>query len=211
VRQPMVGSAATLLIATSNPGKFRELASLMSGSLFSLVSLSDVGIETDVPETGSTLEENAALKAAIYARLSGMLTLADDSGLEVEALGGEPGHLSARFAGEGATDAQLIAYLLQRLNNIPENEWSARFRCVLAVAGPEKPVELYSGECHGRIVSKSRGVNGFGYDPVFFLPELGRTMAELSSAEKNRVSHRSRAAVKAVAALNRPAAMRGDA
>ena len=206
----MAGSAATLLIATSNPGKFRELDSLMSGSLFSLVSLSDVGIETNVPETGSTLEENAVLKATAYARLSGMLTLADDSGLEVEVLGGEPGPLSARYAGEGVTDTQRIAYLLQRLNNIPEEECVARFRCVLAVAGPDRPVELYSGECRGRIAKKSRGMGGFGYDPVFFLPELGKTMAELSPEEKNRVSHRSRASEKAVAALNRTAAMRGE-
>jgi XTP/dITP diphosphohydrolase len=207
----MTNSASRVLIATRNPGKLRELASLMSGSPFSLVSLSDVGIETDVPETGSTLEENAALKATAYARLSGMVALSDDSGLEVEALGGEPGPLSSRYAGEGATDAQRIAFLLQKLNNIPEDEWRARFRCVIAVAGPGRPAEIYGGECRGMIVSTPRGVNGFGYDPVFFLPELGRTMAELSPEEKNRVSHRSRAAEKAVAALVRRAAQTGEA
>ena len=195
-----------LLVATTNPGKLKELVPLLSGCPFKLVSLAEVGIEEDIHETGSTLEENATIKATAYARLSGMATLADDSGLEVEALGGEPGPLSSRYAGPGATDDQRIAYLLQKLDNISEQEWSARFRCVIAVAWPDRPVELYTGECQGRIVRAPRGVNGFGYDPVFLLPGLDRTMAELGSEEKNQVSHRSEAARKVVAALKRRAA-----
>ena len=194
-----------LLIGTSNEGKLRELSSLLSECPFALVSLTDVGIDADVAETGSTLEENAALKATTYSRMSGLVTLADDSGLEVDALGGEPGVFSSRYAGHGATDAQRIAHLLGKLNNVSEGEWTARFRCVIAVAWPGGAVDLFTGECHGRIVSRPRGHSGFGYDPVFFLPELRRTMAELSPEEKNRISHRAGAARKAAAALRRSA------
>ena len=204
----MANSAGELLIATRNAGKFEELEALLSGCPFDLVSLVDVGIDTEVPETGSTYEENAAIKAAAYARESGMLTLADDSGLEVEALGGEPGPLSSRYAGEGASDAQRIAFLLRKLENVPERDWAARFRCVIALAGPGRAVELYSGECRGRIVPVSRGREGFGYDPVFLFPEAGKTMAELAPEEKNLVSHRGAAARKAVVALRRITAVR---
>ncbi len=199
-----------LLIATRNRGKLRELKTLLAGCPFNLVSLDDVGVAEDVAETGSTLEENAILKATTYARLSGLPTLADDSGLEVDALGGEPGPLSSRYAGEGATDAQRIAFLLKKLQNIPEELWTARFRCVIALAWPSEPVELYTGECHGRITRHPRGTNGFGYDPVFLLPELGRTMAELSAEEKDRISHRGIAARKAAAALRQRAARQGQ-
>ena len=192
---------AKLLVATTNRGKLRELSALLAASFYAPISLSDVCIDADVAETGSTLEENAALKAATYSRLSGMITLADDSGLEVDALGGEPGVRSSRYAGAGATDAQKIAFLLQRLNTIDEEEWTARFRCVIAVASPGESPALYAGECYGRIIRESRGENGFGYDPVFLLPELGKTMAELSAQEKNHVSHRARAAQKAVEGL----------
>ena len=201
----MADIAGQLLVATRNRGKFGELAALLAGCPFKLISLSDMGIDTDVPETGSTFEENATIKARAYARETGILTLADDSGLEVKALGGEPGPLSSRYAGPGATDLGRIAFLLRKLENIPEQEWEARFRCVLAVAPPNEAVQLYSGECLGRIVRDSRGDNGFGYDPVFLLPGLGKTMAELSPAEKNRVSHRSMAARKATKALRRMA------
>ena len=192
-----------LLIATTNRGKLRELSALLSDCPFAMLSLEDAGIDTEVSETGSTLEENAALKANTYARLSRMVTLADDSGLEVDALGGEPGPMSSRYAGPDATDAQRIAHLLRKLDNIPEGRWDARFRCIIAVAWPAKPLELYAGECYGRIVRTPRGDNGFGFDPVFLLPEFGRTMAELSSEEKNRVSHRSMAARKALEGLKR--------
>jgi XTP/dITP diphosphohydrolase len=197
----MTDSAGKLLIATRNAGKFEELVALLSGCPFDLVSLADAGIDTEVAETGSTYEENAAIKATAYTRESGMLTLADDSGLEVEALGGEPGILSSRYAGEGATDAQRIALLLRNLGNVPERDRVARFVCVIALARPGRPVELYSGGCRGRIVAASRGRDGFGYDPVFLLPETGKTMAELSPEEKNLISHRSDAARKALSAL----------
>lgn len=198
----MGGKAARLLVATRNQGKLRELAALLADVPFTLVSLDDVGIDADVEETGATLEENATLKAEAYARLSGLPSLADDSGLEVEALGGEPGPRSSRYAGEGATDAQRIAFLLKKLDNIPEDAWRARFRCVIAVAWPSEQVELHTGTCEGRIVRSPRGSSGFGYDPVFFLPGHGKTMAELTPEEKNRVSHRSVAARKTAAALN---------
>ena len=192
-----------LLIATGNPGKMRELHALLSGVSHELVSLKDVGIDLDVEETGETLEANAALKAKTYGALSGLPTLADDSGLEVDALGGEPGVYSARYAGEGATDAQRIAYLYERLGDVPPSEWSARFRCVIAVIvpGSDAPPTLFEGVCEGRIVRPPRGEDGFGYDPAFLFPELGKTMAELAPQEKNRLSHRGKAARKAAAAL----------
>ena len=197
-----------LLVATRNAGKLKELTALLADVPFELVSLIDVGIDEDVEETGSTMEENATLKATTYARLSGMPTLADDSGLEVEALGGEPGVFSARYAGEGASDAQRIDFLHKKLQGIPEDSWNARFRCVIAIVWPSEPVELYTGECYGMIIKHPRGSNGFGYDPAFLIPALGKTMAELTSDEKNRLSHRSVAAQKAAAALKQRAAKR---
>ena len=193
-----------LLIATRNPGKMRELAVLLADAPAELVSLADVGIDVDVEETGATFEANAALKARSYCALSGLPTLADDSGLEVDALGGEPGIYSARYAGEGATDEQRIALLYERLHGVPASEWDARFRCVIALVRPHSPdseIEFFVGECEGRIVKPPRGDNGFGYDPAFLFPSLGRTMAELSTAEKNRLSHRGMAASKVVDAL----------
>ncbi len=165
------------------------------------MSLTDVGIDLDVEETGSTFEENAALKATTYAGMSGMVTLADDSGLEVDGLDGEPGIYSSRYAGEDADDADRIAFLLKKLENIHNEGRKARFRCVIAVARLHEKSELFEGECRGRIIDAPRGDEGFGYDPVFLLPELGKTMAELTSEEKGEVSHRGRAAKKAAAAL----------
>lgn len=197
----MERSTDRLLVATRNRGKLAELNALLAGVPFALVSLDDVGIDMDVEETGATLEENATLKAETYARMSGLPTLADDSGLEVDALGGEPGPLSARYAGEGASDRQRIAFLLEKLENTSESPWNARFRCVIAIAWPSEPTELHSGTCLGRIVRQPRGSSGFGYDPVFLLQDIGKTMAELSPEDKNRISHRSVAARKAAASL----------
>ena len=191
----------TLLIATRNAGKLRELADLLAVTPFDLVSLVDVGIDDEVEETGETFEQNAALKAETYSRLSGLPTLADDSGLEVDALEGEPGVRSARYAGPNASDDDRIAFLIGKLDNVPEDTWSARFRCVVAVAWLDQPTQLYPGACEGMIVRQARGDSGFGYDPVFYVPMLGKTMAELTSEEKNRISHRSVAARKASEAL----------
>ena len=191
-----------LLIATHNLGKLKELTSLLEGVPFELVSLRDVGIEHDVNETGATLEENATLKAETYARLSGLLTLADDSGLEVEALDGGPGVHSARYAGEGATDGDRVALLLKNLMD-KSQPWSARFLCVVAIARPNERVQLYSGECVGEIIAEACGDNGFGYDPVFLIPQKGKTMAELTSEDKDGLSHRGAAVGKAHEALSR--------
>jgi len=186
-----------LLLATNNKGKAREYKNLLSGVPFELVTPAEVGISTEVAEVGKSFEENARLKATTLARESGLLALADDSGLEVDALGGEPGTLSARYAGEGASDEDRANYLLTKLEGVPQEKRTARFRCVIAIATPEGDVELCSGECDGFIALEPRGEGGFGYDPVFYLPELGKTMAELTLETKNKISHRGRAAQKA--------------
>jgi len=186
-----------LLLATNNKGKLREYQSLLQGIPFEIVTLADQGITADVAEIGKSFEENAALKATSLAAISWLLSLADDSGLEVDALGGEPGSLSHRYAGENASDADRVDYLLSKLKDVPEKKRTAQFRCVIAIAEPHGRVELCSGVCRGVIINEPRGTNGFGYDPIFYLPELNKTMAELTLEEKNRVSHRARAAEKA--------------
>jgi len=184
-----------LLIATHNHGKVREYRQLLYGLPHQLLSLDDVGIVDDVPETGHTYAENALLKARAYAQQSGLLTLADDSGLEVDALNGAPGVRSARYAGDHANDAGRVQYLLRRLRDVPLAERTARFRCVIAVSWPDGGVDTAVGAVEGRIAEAPRGAHGFGYDPVFYLPEFGRTMAELEPEIKNRISHRARAAL----------------
>jgi XTP/dITP diphosphohydrolase len=196
-------SEAKLLLATGNKAKVREYKSLLKGLPFEMVLLAELGINTEVDEIGDSLEDNAILKATNLSRESQLLTLADDSGLEVDVLGGEPGRLSARYAGEGASDKDRIDYLLSRLKDVPQDRRSARFRCVIAIAQPGGEVELCSGECRGVITLEPRGKEGFGYDPIFYLPELGKTMAELPLEEKNRVSHRGRAAREAIELLRR--------
>lgn len=190
-------------MATANPAKAKEYALLLQDIPFQLTSLREEGITELVEEKGNSLEENAWLKATTYARRSNLLTLADDSGLEVEGLGGEPGALSARYAGEGATDEGRIALLLSRLKDVPWERRAACFRCVIALASPLRKGKLLTGECRGIISFAPKGTQGFGYDPVFYLPELGRTMAELSMAEKNEISHRGKAARQARQALLR--------
>jgi XTP/dITP diphosphohydrolase len=186
-----------LLLATNNSGKIREFTNLLKGIPYEIVSPAGIGLTTEVDETGKTFEENARLKATTFAAESRLLSLADDSGLEVDALGGEPGPLSHRYAGEGASDADRIDYLLAKLKDVPRDKRTARFRCVIAIASPDGSTELLSGECPGVITTEPRGNNGFGYDPVFYVTELGKTMAELTPDEKNRISHRARAAEKA--------------
>lgn len=192
-----------LLLATNNQGKIREYKSLLKNIPLDLVTLAEEGITTIVDEVGESLEENARLKATVIAAESRLLTLADDSGLEVDALGGEPGRLSARYAGEDASDQDRVLYLLSRLEDVPWQKRSAQFRCVIALAKPEGEVELCSGECRGFITFEPKGKQGFGYDPVFYLPELGKTMAELPLETKNRVSHRGKAARKVVELLQK--------
>jgi len=190
-----------LLLATNNKGKVREYKSLLQGIPFELVTLAEVGITVDVEEVGETMEENARLKATTLATQSKLLALADDSGLEVDALGGEPGILSARYAGEGASDRDRIDYLLAKLDGVPREKRIACFKCVIAIAKPDGKVGFCCGECRGIITSEPRGEQGFGYDPIFYLPELGKTMAELSLEIKNEVSHRGQAARKVSSAL----------
>lgn len=190
-------SLPRLLLATNNKGKVREYSALLEGIPYELVFPADIGITTDVKEIGTSFEENAILKATALAKESGLLSLADDSGLEVDALGGAPGSLSHRFAGEGASDADRVNLLLLKLKDVPDKQRTAQFRCVIAIATPESEVKLFEGVCRGLITATPRGHNGFGYDPVFYITELGKTMAELTLEEKNRLSHRARAAAKA--------------
>jgi XTP/dITP diphosphohydrolase len=185
---------AKLLVATNNRGKLREYASLLDGLGFELVTLAGAGITVEIEETGSSMEQNAIQKATGFAELSGLVTLADDSGLEVDALGGEPGPLSRRYAGENASDTERNDYLLAKLRDVPRERRGARFRCVIAVAAPDGGVKTCEGVCEGTIAFEPRGEGGFGYDPIFCLPELDRRMAELTLDEKNRISHRAKAA-----------------
>ncbi|MFC2020973.1 XTP/dITP diphosphatase [Chloroflexota bacterium] len=185
-----------LLLATNNKGKVSEYRSLLKNIPLELVTLAERDITTVVDEVGESLEENARLKATILAAESQLVALADDSGLEVDALGGEPGRLSARYAGEGASDRDKVDYLLSRLRNVPWEKRSACFRCVIAVATPGGEVGICSGECRGFITFEPSGEQGFGYDPVFYLTELDKTMAELPPEIKNQVSHRGQAARK---------------
>ncbi len=198
-----VKGMSKLLLATNNQAKVREYRSLLQNIPFELVTLAEEGITATVSEVGESLEENARLKATVLAAQSQLLTLADDSGLEVDALGGEPGRLSARYAGEGASDRDRVNYLLSRLKGVPWQKRSARFRCIIAIATPGGEVELCSGECRGFITFEPRGEQGFGYDPVFYLPELDKTMAELPLEIKNQVSHRGQAARKVYQVLER--------
>ena len=186
-----------LLLATGNRHKQDELKSLLKGIPFEVVTPSELGIDEEIEESGSTLEENAAIKATAYAARSGILSLADDSGLEVDALDGAPGVFSSRYAGENASDSERVSFLLSKLEGIPRENRQARFKCVIAIATPQGKVEICNGECKGVIAANPSGKEGFGYDPVFFLPELGKTMAELPPAQKNEISHRARATAEA--------------
>ncbi len=193
-----------LLLATNNQAKVREYRRLLHNLPFEIVTLAEQGITTVVDEVGERLEENARLKATLLAAESQLLALADDSGLEVDALGGEPGRLSARYAGEGASDKDRVNYLLSRLKGVPWPKRSACFRCVIALATPGGEVRFCSGERRGLITFEPSGEQGFGYDPIFYLPELGKTMADLPLEIKNRVSHRGQAAGKVYQMLKKP-------
>lgn len=186
-----------LLLATSNPGKIREYRLLLDGLGYLITTPPEEGIAEVIAESGSTYEQNAQLKAVVYARSSRLTTLADDSGLEVDALNGEPGIQSARFAGEAATDTEKVSLLLTKLQGVPWERRTACFKCVIAIVGPRGRAEICRGECHGMIAFEPKGKNGFGYDPILVLPETGKTMAELPAEIKNQISHRARASQKA--------------
>ena len=192
-----------LLLATSNPGKVAEFRRLLDGCGWEIVTPAEVGLSLDVEETGQTYAENATLKAVEYAEASGLVALADDSGLEVDALGGRPGPLSARYAGPDLTDQERVQALLEELAGVPDKERTARFRCLIAIAKPAGKVELVEGTVEGQITHEPRGENGFGYDPVFLLPERGMTTAELPSDEKHAISHRGAAAREARTVLEK--------
>lgn len=185
-----------LLIATNNAGKFREYETLLAGLPLILVSPAQAGIDIEVDENGASFEANAIIKARAYGDASSLPTLADDSGLEVDHLAGAPGIHSARYAGPGATDRERYQKLLRALEGMPTAERTARFRCVIALALPGGDVTTAAGACEGVIGTEPLGEGGFGYDPVFLMPGLQLTMAELPAALKDRVSHRARAAMK---------------
>lgn len=197
-----------VVLATRNPGKVRELESLLADLPLRLQSLRDFPQILPPPEEGDTYAANAASKAVAVARATGQAALADDSGLEVDALGGAPGVQSSRWLGEEATDAERNAAVLARLRDAPAEARTARFRAVVAVALRDGTVRTFEGVVEGRIADRPAGETGFGYDPIFLVPEFGRTMAELGPEVKNRISHRAqavRAARTYLSTLARPA------
>jgi XTP/dITP diphosphohydrolase len=184
-----------LLIATNNKGKIRELQDLLKDVEIELTTPAQIHLDLDVIEDGRTYAENASKKAVAFAQASGLVSLADDSGLEVDALDGAPGLYSARYGskdGQKLSDAERRAFLIKKLAD-KSRPWTARFHATIAVAVPDGQVHLVEGFCEGEIIPEERGTGGFGYDPIFLLSELGKTMAELSMEEKNRLSHRARA------------------
>lgn len=184
----------TLLLATTNEHKLNEFRTIFQDLPFTLLSLRDVQIDMDVEETGTTFAENALIKAQAYAQAANMLALADDSGLEIDALGGAPGIYSARFAGRETPYEERFRLILARLQDVPSAQRTARFRCAIALAEPSGDTRVVEGTIEGLIADRPRGGNGFGYDPIFLVPEAGRTTAEMAPEEKNGISHRGRAA-----------------
>lgn len=193
----------SLLIASSNPGKLREFQAILQGLGVNLVLPADVGVTLQVEEDGVDYYENALKKARAYSQSSGLITLADDSGLEVDALHGAPGLHSARYSPKpGATDADRRAYLLQQLIKYSQ-PWPAHFHCTLVVALPDGDHYTYFGDCYGEIIPEERGEHGFGYDPIFLVDGREQTMAEIPEEEKNLISHRGRAALAALPTLEK--------
>ena len=183
-------SRPRLVVATLNPAKGRELVDLLGDVPFDIQLLADVPGARLPAETGATYAENALLKARTAAKLTGALALGDDSGIEVDALDGAPGLYSARFGGAGLDDRGRLELLLERLRGVPAARRTARFRCVIALTGPARAEQVVEGVAEGVIAEAPRGKGGFGYDPVFFYPPLGRTFGELSDEDKAAVSHR---------------------
>ena len=191
-----------LLLATTNTHKLQEYRAIFSGIPFRLLSLSDVRLDMDVEETETTFAENAELKALAYARSSGLLSLADDSGLEIDAMGGNPGVYSARFLGADATYEERFRVILAQLRGLSPEQRTARFRCAITIAEPSGYYRTVEGTIEGVIADAPRGENGFGYDPIFLVPALGKTTAELRSEQKHSISHRGEAARLAAALLS---------
>jgi len=192
-----------LLIATNNKGKVKELQDLLKGMGLEIVTPAEINLNLEVQEDGATYSENAAKKAIAFAQASRLISLADDSGLEVDALDGAPGLYSARYHPKpGANDADRRAYLLENLAGKPR-PWTAHFHATIAIAVPEQDVQIVEGNCYGEIIPEERGSGGFGYDPIFFFPELNQTMAELEMDEKNRLSHRAKAVMNAIPVLKK--------
>ena len=194
-----------LLIATNNKGKVKELQDLLKDTEIVFIAPAQINLDLDVVEDGTTYAENATKKAVAFAQASGLVSLADDSGLEVDALDGAPGLYSARYGstdGGKLSDAERRAFLIQNLQDRPR-PWTARFHATIAVAVPNGETHLAEGFCEGEIIPEERGSGGFGYDPIFLLSELGKTMAELTLEEKNRLSHRARAIINAKGVLEK--------
>lgn len=198
-----------LLVATGNKGKLKEIRRLLDGSNIEIIGLDKLTNPPDVVEDGDTFAANARKKALEMAKFSGYLTLADDSGLVVAALDGAPGVYSARYAGEQGDDTANNAKLLAEMDNIPDDKRQAAFHCVTALAWPDGRCETYDGQVDGIILRSARGEDGFGYDPLFMIPEYGKTTAELSLEIKNRISHRGHALRKVIPLLLELAAAEG--
>ncbi len=192
-----------ILLATANSGKVKELEEMLTGMDITVLSLSDFSDFPEIEETGKTFAENAYLKARKAVEITGLVSLADDSGLEVDVLNGDPGVFSARYAGEPKSDERNIDKLLEQMEGVSESQRNARFRCSLAVVAPDGREFLTEGTVEGRIILARSGSGGFGYDPVFYLSELDKTMAELSMGEKNKISHRAIAFSKGVPIIKR--------
>jgi len=182
-----------VVIATRNSGKLREIRAILAPLELKILSLRDFPEIPEIIEDGQTFEENAVKKAAAVARQTGRMAIADDSGLAVDALQGRPGVFSSRYAGERATDAERYQKLLKEMTGTPQGKRGASFICAIAVASPKGKTESVEGQCRGEIAFAPKGSHGFGYDPVFYLPERGKTMAELEPEVKNRISHRAQA------------------
>ncbi|MCH4827825.1 MAG: XTP/dITP diphosphatase [Planococcus sp. (in: firmicutes)] len=182
-----------IVIATQNKGKAKDFEALLAPLGYEVLTLLDVAQDMDVEETGVTFEENAILKAEAVSKELNIPVISDDSGLEIDALNGEPGVYSARYAGGEKSDNANIDKVLEKLASVAENERTARFRCVLAVAAPGQQTQTFSGSCEGRILDTRQGENGFGYDPIFYVPNLEKAMAELLPHEKAAISHRGNA------------------
>ena len=190
-----------IILASTNKGKLREVREILDGTGFSVIPLSETGFTEEVEENGETFEENAFIKAEAVAKALGVPVLADDSGLEIDALGGEPGIRSARFMGRETPYSEKNAAILEKLKDVPEEKRTARFVCAMAMVYPDGRCLSVRETMEGRIAYEIAGENGFGYDPIFFLPEYGMTSAEITPEEKNAISHRGKALRKMAALI----------